>query len=176
MSSFVLSIIGMIVGAIIRFIPEIFKYLTDLSNKKHEFKMTKLKLEKSQQNIEPEIISKSPEIKENLDVSIDEIKEDNNENLENNDKLYNDIIKNTNNISKNKWIDILNSSVRPFVTYWWMFIFTIHKFSIIIYSFCITTPAIYMIDRIWTENDYGILSAILSFWFVDRTIRKNKNN
>ncbi len=70
------------------------------------------------------------------------------------------------------WVDAMNQSVRPVVTYWWMSIFTIYKVATI-WAACLKwTNLDDFLTKLWTSQDAGILAMILGFWFCDRAIRK----
>lgn len=70
------------------------------------------------------------------------------------------------------WIDALNQSVRPVVAYWWLMLFTIAKFATVAMAVTEYSTLAVFIEAVWTPQDAGILSMILSFWYCDRAIRK----
>jgi len=61
--------------------------------------------------------------------------------------------------------------VRPMVTYWWMMLFTVYKIATIVAAYLAWTSLDDFFAKVWTVQDAGVLSMILGFWFVDRTIR-----
>ena len=72
-----------------------------------------------------------------------------------------------------RWIDALSSSVRPILTYWWV---------IVLYSGAKMLQIAVGIDEgvtlaefvpiLVTEFDRTVIGSILSFWFVDRSLRR----
>ena len=72
------------------------------------------------------------------------------------------------------WVDALNASVRPVLTYWWMLLFTIYKVATIVAACLAWTTLDDFIANLWTVQDAGILAMIPGFWFVDRAIRKQQ--
>jgi len=72
-----------------------------------------------------------------------------------------------------KWVDALNASVRPVLTYWW---------ALVLYSSVLVATAIinyaggmdatHAILSVWGASERGIVSSIFSFWFLDRVFRK----
>jgi hypothetical protein len=80
---------------------------------------------------------------------------------------YVEAIKGQSRLTGNKFIDGLNQSVRPVLTYWWMVLFTVYKFNVIWNS---KTYDEFIIN-LWTKDDGAILSMIIGFWFVDRAIK-----
>jgi len=70
-----------------------------------------------------------------------------------------------------RWVDALNASVRPIITYWWMTLLTVHKVVAICLAWNTSKSLEEFNTRIWTPSDGAILGTIIGFWFVDRTIR-----
>ena len=60
------------------------------------------------------------------------------------------------------WVDALSGSVRPFVTYSFFLLYI----GIKIIIFCNYQAGISM--PIWTDEDQGLFSAIMCFWFGSR--------
>ena len=71
------------------------------------------------------------------------------------------------------WIVSLQASVRPVITYLFMFTFLAVEGGII-YSLITTQGAdwITALQAAWTEDVQAIFSAILSFWFGNRAMSK----
>lgn len=167
-----ISILGGGAGGLLRFVPEIFKFFTEKGDREHEYRMTQLQLQVDQARANQQI-----------DLA----------------HVQGDIAQQTADAqamiealkppppSGIKWVDAMNSSVRPVITYWWMLLLTIAK-SI---TFVIATIEVWVAlktvttlaqaipvlsafgQKIWTPQDAGILSMILGFWFVDRAMRHN---
>lgn len=70
-----------------------------------------------------------------------------------------------------KWIDALSSSVRPVVTYWWMFLLTAFKFTTVLLAYRHNGDIALALHDTWTPEDVNTLSGIIGFWFVDRVRR-----
>jgi hypothetical protein len=69
------------------------------------------------------------------------------------------------------WVDAISATVRPALTYWWMILLSVFKASalwILADSQGWKTALTYA----WSADDQAILAAIISFWFLDRTLRK----
>lgn len=70
-------------------------------------------------------------------------------------------------------VDALSATVRPVVTYWWMALYTAYKVAAlhtVMQAHQGDTAAALL--RIWGAEDMAVLSSILSFWFVDRALRR----
>lgn len=72
-----------------------------------------------------------------------------------------------------RWVDALNSLIRPLLTFWW---------AVILYSvalgaqFIVLTQAgdtqLAAILKLWGPDEKAIAASIISFWFVDRSLRR----
>lgn len=69
-----------------------------------------------------------------------------------------------------KFVDTLNGSVRPVITYWLFGLYAAAKTLIIIMSW--GSPFAVIIPIMWTPTDSSMLMGLLSFWFLGRVIDK----
>jgi hypothetical protein len=72
-----------------------------------------------------------------------------------------------------KWVDALNFLVRPLVTYFFVGLYGFVKLAMIILAFQ-QIDAWGSVVQVWSNDDAGILSGILGFWFVGRVFDKKK--
>lgn len=75
-----------------------------------------------------------------------------------------------------KWIDGLSASVRPVMAYWWMALYTAYKAACIIVVWGAQGQFAGTMLRVWTGDDTAILSSIIAFWYMDRTIRNRERS
>lgn len=72
-----------------------------------------------------------------------------------------------------RWIDALSSLMRPLITLWWVIVL---YSTALIARFCVLvtegTPNIEAIVLLWGADEKAIVASIISFWFVDRSLRK----
>lgn len=74
-----------------------------------------------------------------------------------------------------KWVDGLNASVRPILTYWWCIgIYTTHKVLLMYVAYNTHIAINEMAPILMNEFDRGVVGSIIGFWFVDRALRKMK--
>lgn len=149
----ILSLLGGGLGAMMRLLPEVFKLFTLKRDQDHEFRMTELQLKIDAARASQEI--DKVHANQTLEAVRGEM------------GAYIEAIKGQSTMTGVKWIDGLNQSVRPVVSYWWMALFTIYKVTVL-WS---TANFDELMKNLWTENDAGILSMILGFWFVDRAVK-----
>lgn len=74
-------------------------------------------------------------------------------------------------------VDVLNSSVRPVVTYWFFSLYAAVKMTGLYAALAAVAPAsatsvATALERTWLAEDSATLFGILSFWFLGRVIDK----
>ena len=81
-------------------------------------------------------------------------------------------------VTGDKWLDRINVSVRPIITYWWcIVIYTSHKALLTYIAITEKTGLREVAAVIYTDFDRGVVGSIIGFWFVDRALRQwNKNS
>lgn len=154
----ILTLLGGSLGGILRFIPEIMKMWTSRQDQAHEYKMTLLQLDidKARAGQAIDLVHAQGEASQMAGEM----------------QAYIEAIKGQSVMSGVPWVDAMNQSVRPVVTYWWMCIFTIYKVATI-WAACLKwTNLDDFLTKLWTSQDAGILAMVLGFWFCDRAIRK----
>lgn len=153
----ILTLLGGGLGGLLRLAPEILKIFTAKQDNAHEYRMTQLQLEidKARAALEIDKVHAAGEITlQSAEMA-----------------ALTEALKSQGQLTKIKWVDALNSTVRPCITYWWMVLFTMYKGCTIWWGLKTWTTMEAFLAQMWTSNDAGILSMILSFWFVDRSIR-----
>jgi hypothetical protein len=155
----ILSLLGGLSGGLLRFVPEIFKMVNAKGDRDHEYKMSKLQMDidlaRSKQDIDKvHAQTESAQITGEMTA-------------------YMEAIKSQGQLTGVKWVDGLNATVRPFLTYWWMLLFSVYKGTVIYDAWMSSTGLPDFGSKIWNADDWGILSMIISFWFVDRVFRKH---
>lgn len=154
-----LSLFGGGLGGLLRFVPEIFKQFTEKGDRDHEYRMTQLQLQIDQARATRQI--DLAHVQGDMAVQAGEM------------NAYIEAIKGQSAPTGVPWIDALNASVRPVITYWWMSLFTVYKVATIVAAIYAWTTLDDFLAKLWSAQDAGILSMILGFWFVDRAFRKN---
>lgn len=153
-----LTLFGGGLGGLLRFVPELFKLFTDKRDRDHEYRMTSLQLEIDKARAEQDIdkVHAVGEVANQLQEM----------------QAYIAAIGVQGQKTGIGWVDALNATVRPVMTYWWLSLFTGYKLASIYNAW--NAPWDQFVSALWTTNDAGILSLIIGFWFVDRAIRKQQ--
>lgn len=72
-----------------------------------------------------------------------------------------------------RWVDGINSLMRPLITFWWV---------VVLYTAALVAQYLFLIDSgettvqaviaLWGVEEKALVASIVSFWFVDRSLRK----
>ena len=141
-----LALLGSLAGFLTSFIPEIFSFIKDKKDKVHELELIKLQIEAGKNSD----LSKLEEVR----ISSGAIEAR---------AIYHHA-----KPSGIKWVDAMSAFVRPFITY--------SFFLLYIYLKIVSFLEIGSIVVIWTEEDQGLFSAIVGFWFGQRAFGKSRIN
>ena len=141
-----LALLGSLAGFLTSFIPEIFSFIKDKKDKVHELELIKLQIEAGKNSD----LSKLEEVR----ISSGAIEAR---------AIYHHA-----KPSGIKWVDAMSAFVRPFITY--------SFFLLYIYLKIVSFLEIGSIAVIWTEEDQGLFSAIVGFWFGQRAFGKSRIN
>lgn len=71
------------------------------------------------------------------------------------------------------WVDALNTLMRPLITFWWVIV--MYTASLVAQFMMLThggTDNAQAIMELWGVEEKTIVASIISFWFVDRSLRK----
>jgi hypothetical protein len=73
-----------------------------------------------------------------------------------------------------RWVDALSGSVRPVVTYCFFLLYGVVKIGQFHLMLAASLPwsASQALAALWTEDDMGIFSAVIAFWFGSRALGK----
>lgn len=77
-------------------------------------------------------------------------------------------------LTGHKLVDIVNATVRPVVTYWFMVAYSAVKVAGVSLAIRGGQGADAAIAAAWTSADMGLLSGILTFWFLNRVFVKGR--
>lgn len=75
--------------------------------------------------------------------------------------------------SGNTFADAINTLMRPLITFWWVIVLYTLSMAAQFYILYIagnSVPEAYL--KIWGPEEKAIVASIISFWFMDRSIRK----
>lgn len=155
-----IELLGLVFGGVFRMLPELLGFFKAKRDAEHEFRMTELQLKIDEArakhaldlaHAQAEIAAAAGE----MDAWAEAIRGQ------------------TQTSSGVGWIDALSSSVRPVLTYWWVIgLYSGAKAIQIAVGFQEGASLAAFVPILVTEFDRTVIGGILSFWFVDRSLRK----
>lgn len=148
------SIVGTLLGGVLRLIPEWMGMRDKDAERRHELNLLKAEGELARQNA-------------NFALKQEDVKVDG---------KYLDALVAASQAQAVKtgitWVDALSASVRPILTYWWVGLYSLVKVAFLSVAINSNVPWDQAIISIWSEQDWAILSSIIGFWYVSRSINK----
>lgn len=143
-----ITLLASIAGFISSIFPDIFKLLTDRSDKSHELAILQLQSQMQQQQGE----QKMQEIGANADIATSAA-------------LYQTYKTGID------WVDAFNGTVRPVLTYAFFVLYALVKYL----QYTVIgehAPMFMYLDTLWTGEDQAIFAGIISFYFGNRAMGK----
>ena len=142
-----IALLGSLFGFISSMVPEIFKILQDKADKQHELTILQMQIEsaKVSADIKREEINSYADATESRAIY----------------RTYNTGI---------SWVDALNGTVRPVITYCFFLLYAYVKFTQyhVIGS---NAPLAVYLDIMWNPEDQAIFAGVISFYFGQRAMR-----
>lgn len=152
------GILGSLIGGVFRLAPEVLKYFDKANERKHELAMftlqTDLEKMRGEFKMEERYVDHSV-------AALDAIQEAFKQQGEADSKAW-------------KWVASLSALVRPGITYWFMLLYSTVKVLTVWLAYQAGESLTAVVDKVWNTDDFGLLSMILTFWFVGRSIEKYK--
>ncbi len=153
------TLIGTLFGGLFRMAPEILKWIDRKDERKHELSMFEKQLEADtlkgnqaleQINAQAAAAMGASEIQALIEAT-----------------------KAQATVTGVKWIDGINALMRPLITFWWV---------VVLYTTALVAQFLFLIDSgadvtqailaLWGVEEKALVASIVSFWFVDRSLRK----
>lgn len=153
------TLLGTLFGGAFRMAPEILKWLDRKDERKHELAMFDKQLEADKQRGQMAI----DQINAQADASIGAAEI----------QALVEATKAQATPTGVKWVDAINSLMRPTITFWWV---------IVLYTAALVAQYVVLVQggagyvdavlKLWGPDEKAIVASVISFWFVDRSLRK----
>lgn len=153
------SLIGSLFGGIFRMAPEVLKWLDRKDERKHELSMFDKQLEADKLKGDQSLA----QINAQADATIGAAEV----------QAVIEATKAQAMRSGVKWVDAVNSLMRPLITFWWVIV--LYTAALVAqYVSLLAVHQDYMVTllKLWGPDEKAIVASIISFWFVDRSLRK----
>lgn len=156
------TLIGTLLGGLFRLAPELMKWMDKKDERKHEREMFGLQLE-------------ADKLKYAASQQLEVTRGENAANLAEIQALIT-ATKAQGQLTGIKWVDAVNQTVRPFLTYWWAVVLYTAALACEFYGlvWVAQQPSWQAMLLIFGEPEKAIVASMISFWFVDRALRHMK--
>lgn len=152
------TLIGSLLGGVFRLAPEVIKWSDRKNERTHELAMFDKQLELDKLRSQSEIDQLNAQSAASMGLA--EV------------QAMTEAIKAQATMTGNAFVDGLNSLVRPLITYWWVIVlytgFLVAKFALAVQM---GDGYIQAAMTVWGQDEKAIVASIISFWFVDRSLR-----
>ena len=156
------GIVGSLLGGIFRLVPETFKFLDKKNEREHELAMfdKQCELEKVRGS------QKLAEIGAQREATVDSGVMD----------AFNAAITQQTEMVKSAggWVASLSASVRPVMTYYLLLLYGVFKTATIAIGYASGQPVPELLKNAWSVDDMALLSGVINFWILDRSLAKRK--
>ena len=154
------GIFGSLLGGVFRLAPEVLKYFDKKNERQHELAMfdKQCDLEKVRGQIRLE------EIGAQRDMAIDVGVMD----------AFKAAIDQQTEMAKaaGGWVASLSASVRPVMTYYLLLLYGAAKTASMLLAYYAGQPMLEVLKGAWSVDDMALLSGVVNYWILDRTLAK----
>lgn len=152
------TLIGTLFGGLFRMAPELVKLWDRKDERKHELAMFDKQLEADR--LKGDQAQQLAETQANATMGLEEVRA---------------IIEATKAQAAKtgiKFVDGLNSLMRPLITFWWVVVLYTSALVAQFYVLLESNSTAEAIIKLWGPDEKAIVASIIAFWFVDRSLRK----
>jgi len=154
------GIVGSLLGGIFRLVPEAIKFWDKKNEREHELAMfdKQCELEKVRGS------QKLAEIGAQREATVDSGVMD----------AFNAAINQQTEMVKSAggWVASLSASVRPVMTYYLLLLYGVFKTATMAIGYASGQPVPELLKDAWTVDDMALLSGVVNYWILDRTLAK----
>lgn len=164
-----IELLGLVFGGVLRLIPEGMKLWDRQKDRLHEKDMLALQMQADEARAAAS--RQAAELQGNIQMNSEELK-----------AIIEATRAQATTFTKtgNKWLDavlvmaeVLSATVRPVLTYWYcVAMYGGYKLAMFILLTDKGFGAANAIMQLWKPEDQAVVMSIISFWFVDRVLRK----
>ena len=154
------GILGSLLGGVFRLAPEVIKFFDKKNERQHELAMfdKQCDLEKVRGQ------QKLAEIGAQRDMAVDVGVMD----------AFKAAIDQQTEMTKaaGGWVASLSASVRPMMTYYLLLLYGVAKTASVILAYYAGQPMLEVLKSAWSVDDMALLSGVVNYWILDRTLAK----
>lgn len=154
------GVLGGLIGGAFRLVPEVIKFFDKKNERQHELamfdKQCDLEKVRGQQKLE--------EIGAQRDMAVD---------VGVLDAFKSAIDQQTEMVkAAGGKVAALSASVRPVMTYYLLLLYGVAKVASILLAYSAGQPMLEVLKAAWTTDDMALLSGVVNYWILDRTLTR----
>jgi hypothetical protein len=154
------GIFGSLLGGVFRLVPEVLKWLDKKNERGHELQMFQSQCDMEKQRGAQKLSEIGAQRDATLDISAMTA-------FQSAIQQQTDMVK-----AAGGWAAALSASVRPVMTYYLLVIYGVVKVCLVINQMHSGVPFSEVMPRLWSVDDMALLSGIVNYWILDRTLAK----
>lgn len=156
----ILSLLSLLGGGLMRLLPEVFTLLNKKADNNHELAMLdkQIALEQTKSAMRQQEIMTQGQ----ADMNLAEM------------NALSEALRGQMQVTNNWFIDGLNFAVRPVTTFYLLTLYGLAKLAMYQVAVLSGVSGWEAILKVYDEEDRAILGSILGFWFVNRSLSKEK--
>jgi hypothetical protein len=147
------TLLGGLVGGVLRLAPEVLSFLDKKNERKHELALGDQQYRVAELQLTSQLNVKELDVEQSQFVSAFEALKEG--------------VKSQGTPTGIKWVDALSASVRPGITAWIFTLYSAVKLAALYLALKSGEGAMALLS-IWGSEDTSMLSAVVMFWFVGR--------
>jgi hypothetical protein len=154
------GLLGSIFGGIFRLAPEVLKFLDKKNERQHELSMFQLQTDLEKMRGEFKMEEKY------VDYSIQQM-----------DTIKEAFKEQAETAKAAGWfVAAVSALVRPGITWCLFFMYAAVKAAALVIAFQTGANWMEVVTKCWDEDDFGLFTMVLTFWFVGRSVEKYKKS
>lgn len=154
------GIFGSLLGGVFRLVPEVLKWLDKKNERSHELQMFQSQCDLEKQRGAQKLSEIAAQKEATLDMGAMSA-------LNAAIQQQTDMVK-----AAGGWAASLSASVRPVMTYYLLVIYGFVKLCLLIGQVGDGASVLVVMPRLWSPEDMALLSGVINFWILDRTLSK----
>lgn len=155
------TLVGTLLGGIFRVVPEVMSLADKKNERAHELAMFEKQI--TQDQLRAQLTIEAEKVKGDIALGAAEL------------QAIIEATKAQGTVTGVKWVDAMSSLMRPMITFWWVIVLYTGAILAQFYQMWLQNVAtVDAILRLWGPDERAIVASIISFWFVDRSIRKSR--
>jgi hypothetical protein len=149
-------------GGLMRLLPEVVAFFNKRTDNAHELAMLdkQAELEKTRSTMRQEEITTQGQ----ADMNVAEL------------NALSEALKGQMQVTGNRLVDTLNFLVRPVTTYFLLMLYALSKVAMFVLAVQHGVSGWDAIVKVYDDEDRALLSGLLSFWFVGRTLDRQNGH